>query len=263
MNWVGPNAPAHEPLRCSGVTSPRERISNAERNSSRKIVLPAPDTGKRRRRTDDRALADLRSIIGFHAPDGGDEVAIDSVSLFNGIERAAVFGENRLAILHAILIHQDVEIIPDRFGELRLGIEQIHDAQIGRQSRKARLEDRARNAAPLGLRPQAGETVAEIGGGGPYRLRGHERVIGSARFAAPFRRAGGTRGRRRCAGARCGRVEQSANVKALGKGGGRANGPRQNGHTEDYWWRKSWPSNSAREVGYRIHREFVQSCGLP
>ncbi len=107
------------------------------------IVLPSSDTGKRRRRTDDRAFTDLRSVIGFHAPDGGDEVAIDSVRLLNRIERGAVFGENGLAVLDPVLIHQDVEIIPNRLGELRLGIEQIHNAQIGRQSRNARLEDRS------------------------------------------------------------------------------------------------------------------------
>ena len=70
-------------------------------------------------------------------------MAIDSVRLLNRIERGAVFGENGLAVLDPVLIHQDVEIIPNRFGELRLGVEQIHNAQIGRQSRNARLEDRS------------------------------------------------------------------------------------------------------------------------
>ena len=36
MNWVGPKAPAQEPISRSGLTSPRARISSAERNSSRK-----------------------------------------------------------------------------------------------------------------------------------------------------------------------------------------------------------------------------------
>ena len=118
------------------------------------IVLTATDTGQRGGRTDHRALADLRAIIGFNAPDGGDEVAIDAIRLLDRVEGGAVLSENRPAILDAVFVHQNVEVIPDRFGELRLGIEQIHDPQIGREAGDVGLEHRARDAAALGLRPE-------------------------------------------------------------------------------------------------------------
>ena len=95
-----------------------------------KIILATTEAGQRGGRTDHRALADLRPVIGLHAPDGGDEVAIDAIGFLDRIEGGAVLGENCPAVLDAILVHQDIEIIPERFGELGLGIEQIHDPQI-------------------------------------------------------------------------------------------------------------------------------------
>ena len=73
-----------------------------------KIILTTADTGQRRGRTDHRTLADLRPVIGLHAPDGGDEVAVDAISLLDRIEGGAVFRENCPAVLDTILVHQDI-----------------------------------------------------------------------------------------------------------------------------------------------------------
>ena len=66
------------------------------------------------------------------------------------------------------IVHQDVEIVPERLGELRLRVHQIHDAQVGREAADMLVEGGARDAALLRERPQAFEALLEI----RRRLRG-------------------------------------------------------------------------------------------
>ena len=83
-----------------------------------------------------------------------------------------------------------VEIIPGRLGEFRLRIEQVHDAQVGRQPGGKALEirrARCRAARPAGH--NAGEAIAEIGGGGADGVRRHQRIARGAGLPAPFARA--------------------------------------------------------------------------
>ena len=49
--------------------------------------------GKRRSRTQHRPIAALAAVVALHAPDGGDDVAVDAVGALGGIEGGAVFGE--------------------------------------------------------------------------------------------------------------------------------------------------------------------------
>ena len=63
-------------------------------------------------------------------------VAVDAIGLFGRVELRLVFGEDLAALGEAIVVHEDVEIVPDRLGEFGLRIHQIHDAQIGRQARR-------------------------------------------------------------------------------------------------------------------------------
>ena len=194
------------------------------------IILAAADAGERRRRADHRAVADLDAVIGFDAPDGGDEMAVDAIGLLDRVEDLAMLREHRAAILDARVVDQDIEIVPERFGELGLGVHQIHDPQIRRQTRRIRVEDRARDAAPLGLRPEPAEAAAEIGRRRANGRGRHQGVTGGAGFAAPFRgcrrgRGGGRRRRRDRAGGGGRRVEERADVETLaehrvGQGGG-------------------------------------------
>src|SRR5262249_57485743 len=55
----------------------RENLQRGEKFLA-EIILAAADTGECRRRTDHRALAYLRAVIGFDAPDRRDEVAGDT-----------------------------------------------------------------------------------------------------------------------------------------------------------------------------------------
>src|SRR6516225_9718948 len=93
----------------SRTDAARENFQRREKFLA-EIILAAADTGECRRRTNHRAFADLRAVIGFDAPDRGDEVAIDTIRLLDRVEGGAVLGENRPPVLNAILVHQEVEI---------------------------------------------------------------------------------------------------------------------------------------------------------
>src|SRR5262249_49521390 len=84
------------------------------------IILAAANAGKGSGGTDDRALAYQRTIVGFDSPDGGDDVAIHPESPLHGIEGLPILVKQRPALLDPLTGHQDVEIVPEGFGELGL-----------------------------------------------------------------------------------------------------------------------------------------------
>ena len=102
-------------------------------------------------------------------------------------------------MLNSFVGHQDVEIIPERLGELGLIVEQIHDPQVGRERGGVILKDGPRNSAAGRRRPYALDAGMKIFGRRANRLGCHQRVARSARFAAPRgRQLSGWR--RNCAG---------------------------------------------------------------
>ena len=117
------------------------------------IVLSAADTGKRRGRAHDRALADLGAIIRLHPPDGGDDVPIDPIGFLDRIENRPMARQDGAAILDAIIAHQKIQIVPDCLGEFRLRIKQVHDPQVGRQGGGLLIEHGPRHPAARRLRP--------------------------------------------------------------------------------------------------------------
>jgi hypothetical protein len=199
------------------------------------IVLPAADAGERRGGADHRALAGLRAVIGLYPPDGGDDVAIDPIRLLDRVEDGTVLGQDRAAVLDAILAHQQIQIVPDRLGEFRLGVEQIHDPQVRRERGGLRIEHGARYPAPLCLGPQRFETGMKICRGGPNGIGGHQRMSGGAGFSAPFRsarrRRRGRRGsQRRRGGYRTGGQARNLERKPASIGGLRQDRPRHGDH---------------------------------
>ena len=193
MNWVGPNAPAHEPLRRSGLMSPRLRISKRGEEFVAEIGLAPADAGERRRRAHHRAVAARGAEIRFDSPDRGDHVPVDPIGLLDRVEGGAVLRQDFPAALDAVFADEEIEIVPERLGEFGLGVHQIHDAQVGRQSLGIGVEGRAGNAPPRGVRPQAFQAIAEVSCRGQDRFGGHERMAGTPGLAAPI---GRTRGRR-------------------------------------------------------------------
>ncbi|MFK4626522.1 hypothetical protein ABIF50_009828 [Bradyrhizobium diazoefficiens] len=156
------------------------------------ISLAAADAGERRGRLQHAAVAHLRRVIGLDAPDRGDDVAIDAGGLFGGIELRLVLGEHLAALGEAVVVHENVEIVPDRLGELRLRVHQVHDAQVGREPCGEALKIFLGDVAACGIGPHPRNAIVEIGGALADRGRRHQRMAGSAVLAAPGLRAAGT-----------------------------------------------------------------------
>ena len=169
MNWILPKAPAHEPFRCSAGTSPcsksrawreilRGNSPAAGRCAASVAVVPPPGALR------------LASEFQFDPPDGGQDVAVDAIGYFNGVERRAVLRDRNTAGGDAIIVHEVVEIVPDRFLEFGLAVQKLHDLEIGREPARRRVEGAPGDAALRGVRPQRLEATVEIGRRGSDRL---------------------------------------------------------------------------------------------
>ena len=152
------------------------------------IFLAAADAGQGRGGLQDAAIAHLGRVVRFDAPDRRDSVAVDAVGPFHRVELRLVFGKDFAALGEAVVVHQNVEIVPDRLGEFRLRIHQIHDAQIGRETGGEALEALLRNAAACGIGPHRGHATIEIRSRLADRARGHQGMTGGAVLAAPGQR---------------------------------------------------------------------------
>ena len=156
----------------------RNDIASIEDLESRKkllpkIVLSAANAGEGRGRAHHIAVADLRRVVRFDAPDRREHVTINAVGLFHRIELRLVGGEDFAAFLQPRIADQNVEIIPDRLGEFGLRIHQVHQAQVGRQRQNIAVIGRARDAATLSERPQPFKAGLEVGRGGPNCVSRH------------------------------------------------------------------------------------------
>ena len=167
----------------------------------------------------------MRRVIRFDAPDRGDDVAVDAVGLLHRVELRLVFGEHLAALGEAVVVDQNVEIVPDRLGEFRLRIHQVHDAQIGREAGGEALESLpARRRAVRHRATSPATQLLKIRGGLADRGRRHQRDgrrrrPRRSRAAARCRRGAGRGLRRRC-GFRAGEhvAEQVRNPVAGGLG---------------------------------------------
>ena len=112
---------------------------------------------------------------------------VDAVGLLDRVERRLVLGEDRAAVGDPRFADQEIEIVPERFGELGLGVEQVHDPQVRRQAGDMRVVHGTRHAAARPQRPQALEAAAKIRRGRADRLRSHGRMARCAGLAAPLR----------------------------------------------------------------------------
>ena len=110
-----------------------------------------------------RALAGDPAVVAFHAPHRDHGFRIDPVFGGDARQQLAVRGQHRPAIGHALLVHQAGQVVPDRGGELGLGVEQRQHAavrlQVGGQPRELGRIDAARG----GLRLQRRQAALESG----------------------------------------------------------------------------------------------------
>ena len=136
------------------------------------------------------------------------DVAVDAVGLFHRVELRLVFGEDLAALGEAVVVHEDVEIIPDRLGEFGLRIHQVHDAQIGLQPCGEALETFA--ARCCGVRRRATSRRRNCRNSPPPR-GSRSRSSGDGRRRRPRR----SRAAARCCG---GRGARAAGAAAAGAG---------------------------------------------
>ncbi len=149
------------------------------------IGLAAADAGERRGRADHRAVAADGAVFGLDAPDRHDRVTVNAIGLLDRREGRLVFSEDLAALGDALVGHELIDIVPERLGELRLRVHQVHDAQVGFEVCGELVETRARDVAPRGVRPHPLDAVLEIGDRRQDRLRRHQRMARGAGLAAP------------------------------------------------------------------------------
>ncbi|MGY3294760.1 hypothetical protein ACVWWP_007827 [Bradyrhizobium sp. LM3.6] len=149
------------------------------------IGLAAADAGERCGRLQHAAVAHLGRVVGLDAPDRRDDITIDAGGLFGGVELRLVFGEDLAALGEAVVVHEDVEIVPDRLGELRLRVHEVHDTQVGRKACREALEIFLRDVAPRGIGPHACDAIVEVTRGLADRGGRHQRMTGGAVLAGP------------------------------------------------------------------------------
>src|SRR5690606_3164402 len=95
----------------------------------------------------------LPSIVALNAPDGGDHMAVDTVAPLRRPQRLIVLAHHRLAVSHALLVHQEGEIVPDRRLEFRLDLGKTENSvvrllKIERSMGEIRADARGGDARP-------------------------------------------------------------------------------------------------------------------
>ena len=162
MNCVWPKAPAQEPTRWAGLTSPSLDDLQRRDQLAAKIGRVLAVAGERRERLHQGTLADGFAEIGFDAPDGDHDMAIDAEARFDRIERRAPLRQHGSAVRDALIIDESGEIIPDRRLELGLLLLQVEHGPIGGKPARLRIEGRCGDALGFRLRPHALQAGGEI-----------------------------------------------------------------------------------------------------
>src|SRR5579872_877012 len=149
---------------------------------------------ERRQRLDQRARAHRLAIIGFDAPDRGDDRARNAVALLRQSEGAGVFAQAVLAVGDPLVVDEAGEIVPDRRLEFRLVLLQAEDFHVRLHAGGRLVEDRAPDSAMDGLVANRGETRGEIRPrGAGRRERGgedSEEKAGARHWRGPNRHRG-------------------------------------------------------------------------
>ena len=126
--------------------------------AAEELLAPA-FAGQGGQRHPQRALAGNPAEVAFHAPHRDHGFGIHAVLVCDARQQFAVRFQHRAAIVHALLVDQPGQVIPDRGGELGLGVEQGQHAvvrpQVGGQAREAGRIDAARGGLRLHRRQAA------------------------------------------------------------------------------------------------------------
>ncbi len=182
-------------------------------------VAAAALVGQRGERIDGAEAAEVRPVVAFHAPDGGDGLGRHAVARGRRVQGCALFGQHIAAALDARGRHGAVQVGPGRARELGLGAVELDHlgqplravqgcgdcfrADAGLQGLLPEARDPLREAGLVGLGGKRGGIGCRRGGlgrGGRGGLRarsGHGRrfrVGGDRRGWCGLRRGGGGSG---------------------------------------------------------------------
>jgi hypothetical protein len=65
-------------------------------------------------------VAGLAAVIGLHAPDRGDDMAVDAEALLGGPQGAVILAHHSLAVADPLLVNEKAQVVPDGRLEFRL-----------------------------------------------------------------------------------------------------------------------------------------------
>lgn len=125
-------------------------------------VVAVTAMGQRGERMDHVIAAHIRTVIGFHTPDGEHDFRLHAITLLHIGKRLAPFSAHGAARRDSCGTDGIAQILPGGVGDFGLALCQFHDAGTGRKARERLLEDRARNAARVRFWPYARNKTLHI-----------------------------------------------------------------------------------------------------
>ncbi|MCW0450422.1 hypothetical protein NB706_003256 [Xanthomonas sacchari] len=134
--------------------------------------LAAAFAGQGQQRHQQRALAGDAAVVALHAPHRDHRLRVDTVLLRHLREQVAVRGEHGAAVVDALAVDQAGQVVPDRRGELGLGVEQRQHARVRLQTGGEAVEGRLGDTRPGRGGAQAGHAAGEGRIGRGRRRRG-------------------------------------------------------------------------------------------
>ncbi|MCW0438969.1 hypothetical protein NB723_003933 [Xanthomonas sacchari] len=143
----------------------REQFAAEER-------LATAFTGQGQQRHQQRALAGDAAVVALHAPHRDHRLRVDTVLLRDLREQVAMRGEHGATIVDALAVDQAGQVVPDRRGELGLGVEQRQHARVRLQTGGEAVEGRLGDTRLRRSRAQAGHAAGEGRIGRGRRRRG-------------------------------------------------------------------------------------------
>jgi hypothetical protein len=128
------------------------------------VLAPRPRAHQGGQSLGERPPSGELPVVGLHAPDRRDRVAVDAVACFRGRQGGRVTGHHLPAVVDALLVHQERHVVPDRRLELGLRLHRLDDLGIGRDARHHAIEGRAGHAFLDRALADARDARVEVGG---------------------------------------------------------------------------------------------------
>ena len=113
-----------------------------------------------------RVLAQALPEVALHTPDRHHSRRLDAEALLHARQRVRVLPQHGLSLLHALVVDQAAEVVPDRCAELGLVVELLDHAHVGHHTSREQSVAGFGDAGRAGFALQAVEAAGEVGRGG-------------------------------------------------------------------------------------------------